>query len=107
MAFETCDQTKLQAFQYKIINIIFPCNHTLSIWYKEISSLCSYCRDFEDNLEHYFYACDKVTLFWTRFSKWWKNVYGFAFQLSTLDILFGVLNENNDIIIVNFNYCTL
>ena len=41
--FRACIETSLQTFQYKIINRFFPCNYTLSIWYKDVSNICQYC----------------------------------------------------------------
>ena len=34
-AFEFCEGTLLQTFQYKILNRFFPCNYILSKWYKD------------------------------------------------------------------------
>ena len=102
-----CRDTKLQNFQYKIPNRFFSCNYTLYVWYNDSSSNCDYCACNKDTLEHYFFECNDVALFWQTFSKWWKNIFEFIFNFTTLDILFGIKNESNDICINILNYCIL
>ena len=105
--FHICQETELQTFQYKIINRFFPCNYTLSLWFKETSSLCHTCHTYVDTLQHYFVLCHDVTLFWTFFSRWWKGIFEFSIKLKETDILFGIPNPNNDMLIDVFNYCIL
>ena len=108
LSFEICEETLLQTFQYKIINRFFPCNYTLSIWYKDLSNKCEHCPSEEiDTIQHYFCHCQPVNDFWFSFIRWWKNVYEFNFMLSVEEIIFGVLNPNNDSNIDVLNYCIL
>ena len=38
---------------------------------------------------------------------WWKTIYDCYIQLNVLDILFGIVNENNDNMIGCLNFCIL
>ena len=105
--FRVCTETNLQTFQYKIINRFFPCNYTLSIWYKDVSNICQYCSADIDTLLHYFVECHDVALFWSGFKRWWKRNNDFCFPLTEIDIIFGIKNENNDVIIDVLNYCII
>ena len=53
--FNVCRETSLQTFQYKIFHRFFPCNYTLSIWYKDKNKVCNYCNE-TDYLDHYFFS---------------------------------------------------
>ena len=106
--FTCCDDTKLQTFQYRIIHRFFPSSYNLFLWKLEESSICKHCEENEsDTLEHYFYQCPTVFRFWKTFSNWWKRIYGFLFLLREMDIVFGVLNDNNDTCVDVMNYCIL
>ena len=107
LPYETCVETNLQSFQYKILNRFFPCNYNLSLWFKEVSNVCEYCQTVTDTTVHYFFSCEKVCDFWYSFSRWWKNVHEFRFVLTERDIIFGIQNPNNDLCIDNLNYCIL
>ncbi len=98
--------TNIQSLQYRIIHRFFPCNYTLNKWYTEHSSKCSKCCK-SDTLEHYFVDCEKLKYFWSSFVKWWLNISKINLKLSTLDIVFGIPNENSDVIIDLANYCIL
>ena len=106
--FKCSEDTRLQAFQYKILNRFFPCQYMLSIWKLETSDTCIHCDENEcDTIEHYFYQCPYVFMFWRSFCKWWKNVYGFSFLLKEEEVIFGIINENEDICFDVMNYCIL
>ena len=98
--------TALQSMQYKIIHRFYPCNYTLSVWYKDKSSKCNYC-DQVDYLEHYFYECGSVHSFWCSLQKWWKNSFGVNFALDAKVVLFGLYNPDSDNVLNAINYCIL
>ena len=106
-AFEICDETLLQTFQYKILHRFFPCNYMLSKWYSDKLEICDYCMLTSDTLEHYFFYCKEVYVFWAALYKWWRRIYGFVFPVSVEDIIFGIYNPNNDHNINTLNYCIL
>ena len=103
-----CEETKLQSFQYKILNRYFPCQYTLSIWFEDESPMCQHCyENEEDTIEHYFYQCTDVFMFWNSFSRWWKGIYGFTFILREQDVILGIENETNSSSINVLNFCIL
>ena len=107
LSFDTCEETILQTFQYKILNRFFPCNYVLAKWYDDILSSCAYCPTASDTLQHYFYLCPDVCHFWLALKRWWHGLTEFSFDLRESDILLGILNPNNDINIDILNYCIL
>ena len=63
LPYKICCETKLQTFQFKLINRIIACNYNLKLWNIVNSSDCNYCLE-EDTMEHFFYSCLKIKLFW-------------------------------------------
>ena len=106
--FKCCEETKLQSFQYQVLNRFFPCQYTLSLWFETETSECKHCDENElDTIEHYFYQCADVFMFWNSFSRWWKSIYEFSFFLKEQDVILGVENENNSKCIDVLNFCIL
>lgn len=94
-------ETKLQTFQYKIINRIFACNQKLEKWKIKESNICSFCNH-EDDIEHYFIACIKCIPFWNSFKRWWKYYFEDELLLNNTDIIFGNISFPKTL-----NYCIL
>jgi len=78
---------KLQSFQYKILNRIFPCNHMLSKWGLVNSETCNFCGNIE-TIEHYFYYCDQS--FWMNVTEWFSQAFQVMIPLKVLDVLMGI-----------------
>ena len=98
MPFLILRDTEVQSLQYKIINRFFPCNSVLSKWYAEVSDRCNHCEDI-DSLEHYFFLCPTLEIFWSSLSRWWLNNIECTFKLKPEDIIFGLYNPNDDKVI--------
>lgn len=99
-------ETFLQSFQYQVINRYLPCNVLLYKWTKVQSDKCSQCNE-RDTIVHFLYDCTSLFPFWNSFDIWWHNVYKFHIQLTNSDIIFGLPNENKDVVIDVLNYCIL
>ena len=99
-------ETHLQSLQYQIINRFIPCKYVLKIWKKEESDLCHICNE-SDTIEHLFTKCQRVMPFWNSFNHWFTNSTETNINLHTLDILFGIINLNEDDILNNLNFCIL
>ena len=107
LAFKTTKDTKIQSLQYYILNRIYPCNYWLSKWNDDVSSTCNFC-DKDDDLEHYFFKCESLHLFWDSIRHWWYNNLGCTFNLSTKDVILGLCNAYDDeSIFDNINYIIL
>jgi hypothetical protein len=90
-AFKTCRSTKLQSFQYRILNRTISCNHWLFNIKIKDNPNCAACQ-VDDNLPHFFIECKQVKQFWISFSRWWQRICGISLTLTNANILFGVNN---------------
>ena len=102
----TASETSLQSMQFQIINRYYPCRSIVNTWYNEEDKKCVTCNC-DDTLEHYFYECLNVKQFWASLLRWWNNKSQCNFKLGCLDILFGIMNENNENVVSVLNYCIL
>ena len=95
-------ETKLQSFQYRILNRIFPCNSWVARWKKSISNMCNLCSEV-DTLIHYFWGCKVSKAFWNSLEVWWTcNIDNL--KLTCKDIILGYMGKNNN---VALNYIIL
>ena len=95
----------LQSFQYKILNRIINTNHNLHKWKIKESPYCNHCQESYDTIEHHFYYCNINRDFWSKLSKWFKNNYETAIELTVCEILLGIPITNKfDFIIQNLNF---
>lgn len=56
-------ETKLQAFQYKVLHRIVPCNKFLANIRIKQDSTCTFCND-SDTIQHFFMECRDTQRFW-------------------------------------------
>ena len=87
-AFHACRSTKLQSFQYRVLNRTIACNHWLFNLKIKDSPNCNTCK-IDDDMQHFFIECDTVKPFWTSFRKWWKRISKNPKAISNIDIIFG------------------
>jgi hypothetical protein len=104
--YKNCRETYIQSMQYQIILRYFPCNYNVNIWFPIESKKCVMCNDV-DTIEHFFYDCNPVKKLWLDFMNWFESLYGVTFTLGRLDIIFGILNENDITIFRVLNFCIL
>ena len=67
--------TKLKAFQFKVLNNLLPCNLYLARIGKCKTIKCSQCDEIED-ITHYLANCPVTRNIWDQLSLWWKNLSG-------------------------------
>ena len=106
LPYKVARENFLHSFQYQVVNRYLPCKALLYKWSKAQSDKCNFCND-KDTIEHFLYECTYLFPFWNSFNIWWYNVYKFNIQLTTADVIFGLNNENKDLIIDVLNYCIL
>ena len=104
--FNVTRDTTLQSFQYKIFHRFFPCNYTLSVWYRDHKQCCTFCKDI-DYPEHYFYHCRDTMAFWKSVQTWLRAIIGVEIHLNVDEVLFGIYNANNDNVFDIYNMCIL
>lgn len=93
--------TKLQAFQYRLVHRIVPCNKYLANIRIKADSTCSYC-DSTDSLQHFFFSCQPVHSLWSSLSSWLAVNANIHVQLNVQDVLFGMPRTAQQATTVNF-----
>ena len=85
--------TKIRAFQYKVLYNLIPCNQYLFRIKRSDSNKCIYCHQLDD-LYHYLYGCEQVKPFWYSFETWWKGITNEDIQIRKKELIIGVLGNN-------------
>ena len=101
LPFRTTLDTKLREFQYKILNRILYTNKMLFKFKKVDSPLCDFCEKELETIEHLFFHCTKVSMFWNDL----KSVidsFNITIKFDIMNVLFGILDTDNISILVNY-----
>jgi len=101
LPFKTILDTKLREFQYIILKRILYTNNMLFKFKKVNSPLCDFCEKELETIEHLFFHCTKVCIFWNDL-KVALNSLNIAVRFDIKDVLFGVLDTDNTNILVNY-----
>ena len=91
LPFNVTKDTKLTEFQLKIIHNILPTRSSLSRAGLTDSDTCLWCKKERHTLEHMFWECPSIQMFWTRFIAWWKSKCFQDIVLSKSNVLYGEL----------------
>lgn len=90
-AYRATRESKLQAFQYKIIHRTIPCNRYLHNIRIKQEDHCSFCIPHTtDSLQHFFFSCPITKTFWTSVCRWLAMEADFHINLDEKEFLFGV-----------------
>jgi hypothetical protein len=82
-------ETKLKAFQYKILNNLIPCNLYLKRIGKSLVNTCAYCNELDD-IAHYLIECNETKPIWLKLLRWWRVTTNQQVVISDRDILLGI-----------------
>jgi hypothetical protein len=63
--------TKIRAFQYKLLFNLLPCNLYLQRIKRSDTDKCRACGKL-DEIAHYLFECPSVVPFWNSFMRWWN-----------------------------------
>lgn len=86
-------ETKLQSFQFKLLHRILPCKKYLMNIRIANSDLCDFC-EVTDTLSHFFFYCQKVTVFWAALCNWFSQQTDLRLdQVTCQEFLFGLPKE--------------
>ena len=99
--FKTTLDTKLREFQYKILNRILYTNKMLFKFKKVDSPLCDFCEKELETIEHLFFHCTKVSMFWNDL-KSVLDSFNITIRFDIMNVLFGILDTDNISILVNY-----
>ena len=96
-------KSKIQSFQFSIIQQFFPSNLYLSKWKENFSSACNHCGSV-DTITHYFVECQAVSKLWESIEVWLNNTLQVDqnITLDRFDIMLGKLNQKEHKNVINF-----
>ena len=95
LAFSSTKETKLIMFQYKILhNIVFTKEKLFRAKIAN-SDLCYLCLETKQDLKHMLVTCQFVSEFWEAFLYWYKSRVSVGLELSTINILYGIIGNNH------------
>ena len=95
--FATIKDTRMKAFQFKILNNLLPCNLYLKRIGKSDTDKCPACNVLDD-LSHYLVHCPETSSVWNQVTRWWKEVTGEEVILSERDILLGLAPRTSTLV---------
>ena len=89
LPFTVTKQTKLIAFQYKIIHNVLP--NQVSLFHAGITenATCPLCSCEKQTTAHMLFNCTKSTAFWNSIVKWWHQKFNQIVDLNECIILYG------------------
>ena len=65
--------TSLRTFQYKVLNNVLYLNFKLFQFKVSTTSLCSYCNQHDETVQHLLSKCNKVISLWTEIKFYFAN----------------------------------
>lgn len=93
--------TKYQAFQYKVLLRIIPCNKYLANIRIKQENTCAYCEEV-DSIQHFLFECDNTKRFWSQICRWLGQNADLVIQVSQQEFLLGVHPSIPDARKINF-----
>lgn len=82
-------ETKYQAFQYKVLQRIIPCNRYLTNIRIKQEDSCAFC-DKVDTIQHFPFECENTNHFWSQVCRWVGQNTDLRIDISQQEFLFGV-----------------
>lgn len=83
---------KTRDFQYRFLFDILCNNQKLHKWHLRNNSKCDFCKEADEDLEHLFWNCKHVKIFWKEFSKEYSSVCE-RISVTKDEIFLGSLQE--------------
>lgn len=79
---KTTTDTQLRWFQYRLIYRLIPTQRFLFLRKIVNDATCTFCGQQEETLDHLFWDCQVVQLFWTDFIEWFSRHFNHWVNLS-------------------------
>ena len=92
--------TKIRAFQYKLLFSLLPCNLYLNRIKKSDTDRCEACQKLDDTA-HYLFECVKVVPFWASFMNWWNEMTGRLTFMDKSSAMTGFIGQHQHIDTLN------
>jgi hypothetical protein len=87
--YATIKDTRMKAFQFKILNNLIPCNLYLKRIGRSDTDKCPSCNELDD-MSHYLAHCPATSSIWKQLSRWWKEVTDQQVTFTERDIILGL-----------------
>ena len=85
---------RTRIFQYKLLNRIVYTNKLLYKIGLSDTSLCTFCGEYEESLEHLFLHCRFSNNFWMQIVSWLNDLNITIIELKDSEIMLGYINES-------------
>ena len=82
-------------FQYKILHDVVFTKENLFRSNIAKSDPCYLCSETKQDLKHMPVSCQFVSEFWEAFLYWYKSQVSIGLELSTINILYGIIGNNH------------
>ena len=92
--------TKIRAFQYKLLYVLTPCNLYLKRIKKSETDRCNWCHEIDDTA-HFFAECNMLNSFWKSFAQWFAGMTNKPITVTLENIIVGYLNKQENIDTLN------
>jgi hypothetical protein len=92
--------TKIRAFQYKLLYNLIPCNLYLKQIKRSDTDKCNWCKETDDTI-HYFVRCSYLTPFWNSLTTWCQNLLEEDINFTWEDVLVGILDKDTKYYAIN------
>jgi hypothetical protein len=92
--------TKIRAFQYKLLFNLLPCNLYLSRIKRSDTDKCLICGKLDD-IAHYLFECPSVVPFWNNFMRWWNAMTNRRLFLDKRSAITGFMGQIENIETLN------
>jgi hypothetical protein len=92
--------TKIRAFQYKLLFNLLPCNLYLFRITKSDTDRCRVCNKLDDSA-HFLFECPSVVPFWNSFMNWWNAMTNTEVYLDKRSAITGFMGQIEDIQTIN------
>ena len=83
-------ETRLRELQWKLLHNIYPTNILLAKIKVKPNNKCSLCPDEVDYVEHFFYECPSIKIFWKQVEGEILRLTAHKVKLTAQDVLFGL-----------------
>jgi hypothetical protein len=87
--YSTISDTRMKAFQFKVLNNLTPCNLYLKRIGKCDTDKCPRCNMLDDII-HYFAECTEVKVIWNQLTNWWNGLTNQNLLITEKDIMLGL-----------------
>ena len=85
-----CKNTKLHWFQYRILHRILATNDLLTKMNIKQNNLCTFCNEEIEKLEHLFWHCNTVNIFWENIEQWIYDKNDYLINIDKVRAIFGI-----------------